>query len=117
MTFLEKIAIAIEFARIEQPELIEHEVETPEGSIVFMAELRLVASTLLFTDVCIYPKNALTPSTIGSQSSALREQISLTLQAAKSLGYDAVELHGKRVSTSSSANIGKLVSIKRKVKP
>ena len=95
-------------------EMVEFSFRTTAGIVDFLAELSLDGDTVVFTDVCIYPRESsnIRPGQILAE---VPRQKRLLVETIHRLGWHAVRMSGPRADNSSSAHIGKNVRLATKV--
>lgn len=107
------LATAIAEARSDGVGLFQCVVETQHGPVDVLAEAVFEHGGLSFKDMAIYKQVDPPPLPRGSITRPLRGALRSLLRAADSMGYADVTFGGRRVPNSSSANPGKIVTMKR----
>jgi hypothetical protein len=114
MSVEDALRTAVEDALTGQDGLLDYAFNTPKGEVRVLAEVALENDTIICRNLCIYA--ASDPPGI-KKSTIVRELLSefrALLKAGNTLGYEAMQVHGKRSAGSSSANVGKIVDIRRR---
>jgi hypothetical protein len=97
-------------------ETVEFSFPTIGGEVDFMADLSVAGDTVIFDNVCIYPRDALSIEAGKILRDVLKQKRALE-DAIRDLGWGAVEMRGVRVPNSSSAVPGRAVRLERRVNP
>jgi hypothetical protein len=116
MSIEDSLRTAIENARDGRKSFLSYTFETPGGEVDFLAQIVLDGDTIVCKDVCVYA--AADPPGIKKSTitQALLSELRALLQSGQSLGYAEMHVQGKRTAGSSSANVGKIVDIRRRRK-
>lgn len=116
MSVEDALRTAVAEARAGRDGFLDYAFDTPEGEVRVLAEVVLEKDTIICRDLCVYPAfdpPGIKKSTITKE---LLAQFRALLKAGNALGYDAMTVLGKRTAGSSSANVGKVVDIRRRRK-
>ena len=116
MDLKDSLRIAVEHARSGEDGLLEYSFNTRQGSVIVLADVTLDGDTIICGNLCVYA--ASDPPGI-KKSTIMRElltEFSSIRKAAHSLGYAQIYVQGLRTIGSSSANVGKLVDVRRRSK-
>ena len=113
----DSLAVALEsVAASGMPKIIEYAFATPLGIVDLLAELSIRDDTVVLSEICIYSREAARMPR-GLILAELLDQRKRLFAAIRDLGWKEVEMSGRRVLTSSSANPGKRVRLIRRFEP
>ncbi|WP_141753291.1 hypothetical protein [Duganella sp. HH101] len=116
MSVEDSLRTAVEEARAGRDGLLEYGFNTSEGEVAVLADVVLENDTIICRNLCIYAASdppGIKKSTIARE---LLSELRALLKAGNVLGYEAMTVQGKRTAGSSSANVGKIVDIRRRRK-
>ena len=112
---LNSLTIALQSVKASgKVEIVEFSFSTAAGEVDFMAELSIAGDTVIFDNVCIYPRNASSVEAGQILRDILKQKRALE-DAMCPLGWGAVDMRGIRVANSSSAVPGRQVRLTRRV--
>jgi hypothetical protein len=112
---LDSLNIALSSVKASgKAETVECSFPTAAGKVDFLAELSVAGDTVIFDNVCIYPRETLRIDA-GRILRDILDQKRALEEAIRDLGWGAVELRGVRVANSSSAVPGRTVRLTRRV--
>ncbi len=92
----------------ELGKLFERVIETSQGKITLLAEVELQGEKLILKDVVIYGDKPIPLTGLTNEIFAARRQL---IEEAKAMGFKELQITGKRVLNSSSANPGHIVDV------
>jgi hypothetical protein len=114
MSLEDLLRVAVESVRAGRDGLLEYEFNTPEGAVRVLADIVLEKDTIICKNLCIYAASdppGIKKATIARE---LLCELRALQKAGNALGYDGMYVQGKRAARSSSANVGKIVDIRRR---